>query len=48
VDHIPTLRFERPGTDQDFERRFCAEALHTGRESHLTTFDFVFACTIAI
>jgi hypothetical protein len=48
MDHVPTLRLERPGADQDFECRFCAEALHSGRESHLTAFDFVFARMIAI
>src|SRR5215213_9945447 len=48
VNHVPTLGFERPSTDQDFERRFCPEALHSGRESHLTTFNFTFACTITI
>ena len=48
VDDVPTLRFKRPSTDQNFERGFSAETLHSGRESHLTAFDFMVACTVAI
>ena len=38
VDDVAPLRLERAGADQDFKRGFGPEPLHSGRESHLTTF----------
>src|SRR5687768_14187817 len=46
VNHVPALGFERPGTDENFKRGFRPEALHSGRESHLTTFDFTSKCMV--
>jgi hypothetical protein len=41
MDNVSPLGFQRASANENFKRGFCPETLHSGRESHLTTFNAI-------